>query len=154
MFFVRVFTHAISLGPQYIGGNMHELVKKHLVENVESTCTPYGFVISVLQIFHISEGFILLNGCVRFHVRYEALVLNPIKGEVLEATIISSNKMGFFAAVGPLSVFISTYQIPNNILNSISINDIVRLRIIGTKIDSTKIYSIGTLNEESLGLVI
>lgn len=154
MFFTKLFTHTINLSPKYIGPNMHQLVRDYLIENVEGLCTPNGFTISVLKITNISEGFILLNGYTKFRISYEALILNPTKGEVVEAPIVSKTKMGFFASVGPLSIFISTCQIPQQILNSLATNDVVRLRIIGTKIDASKVYAIGTLNEEALGMVV
>ena len=61
--------------------------------------------------------------------------------------------MGYFASVGPLSIFISNYQIPSTTLEEIGNNSVVRLKIIGTKIDSTKVYAIGTLNYDFLGVI-
>ncbi|ORD94561.1 RPB7 [Enterospora canceri] len=154
MFMKKVFTQVVNLSPQYIGANMHGLVRQYLIENVEGTCSPHGFTITVVDVRSISEGAIMLNGYTKFRIEYEALVLNPVRGEVVEAPIVSANKMGYFASVGPLSIFISTYQIPAELQNTLAANDTVRLRIIGTKADSEKIYAIGTLKDECLGAVV
>ena len=153
MFYTKIFKDTIHLNPSNIGGNIDRLVKTYLNQNVEGGCTRSGYTIAVLKIINISEGVILMNGYVRFRIEYEALVLNPVKNEIIEAFIVSTNKMGYFAAVGPLSIFISTYQIPQEISSSLNVNDRVRLRIIGTKADLTSVYAIGTLNDEQLGII-
>ena len=38
--------------------------------------------------------------------------VRPFKGEALDAIVKSVNKMGFFAEVGPLDVFVSKHLIP------------------------------------------
>lgn len=153
MFFLKSFSHTIYISPQTISSNVEGLVKQHLMENVEGKPTAFGFTICVLKTKSISEGYIMLNGFIKFRVEYDALVLNPIKNEVVEAMVVSANKMGYFASVGPLSIFISIHQIPQDTLNSIRINDRIKLRIIGAKSDNNNVYAIGTLNEDYLGLV-
>ncbi|OQS55374.1 transcription initiation factor TFIID subunit TAF5 [Ecytonucleospora hepatopenaei] len=153
MFFKKTFNHTIHISPQMITANVEMLVKQYLATNIEGKCTIYGHTVCVTNINSISEGYILMNGYIKFVVEYDAVVLNPVKNEVLEAPIVSTNKMGYFAAVGPLSVFISIHQIPQNVLNNIKVNDMVRLRIIGTKADNMNVVAIGTLNEDYLGLV-
>ncbi|KAI5149264.1 DNA-directed RNA polymerase II subunit RPB7 [Enteropsectra breve] len=153
MFFTKSLVHKINLGPQFLGPNIHALIQNYLLEKVEGTCTADGYIISVLEIFQISEGKILLNGNVSFVINYLAVVLKLSKGEVLDAAIVSSTKMGYFASVGPLSIFISNYQIPQGLLEDLGIDTMVRLKIIGLKIDNKKIYAIGTLNEDCLGVI-
>lgn len=106
-----------------------------------------------MAIDRIGEGKILLSGQISFEIEYQAIVLKPVNGEIIDAPIVSSTKMGYFASVGPLSIFISNYQIPHSTLEELENNKIVRLKIIGTKIDSTKVYAIGTLNDDFLGII-
>ncbi|KAL6121156.1 hypothetical protein NUSPORA_01971 [Nucleospora cyclopteri] len=153
MFFVKTFTHTISFSPQFLGPDIYSLVTQYLVNEVEAKSTPFGFTISVLKINQMSDGEILLDGHIKFFVKYEALILNPIKGEVVDAPIVSQNKMGYFASIGPLSIFISTHQVPSQLLTKLSTNTAVRLKIIGTKIDALKVYAIGTLNDDCLGVI-
>jgi len=153
MFYVKSFVHKINLSPQYLSPNIHEMVQEYLSSKVEGSCTSSGYVISVLKIGNISQGLILLTGEICFTVKYHALILKPVKGEVLDANIVSFTKMGYFAAVGPLSIFLSNYQIPQGMLEDLEKNTTVRLKIIGTKIDNTKMYAIGTLNDDCLGVI-
>lgn len=153
MFYVKHFVHRLSLHPQYLGQNIQTLVQDYLLKKLEGTCSPSGYIISILTIDKISEGKVLLSGHISFEVEYQAIVLKPIFGEVIDAIIVSSTKMGYFAAVGPLSIFISNYQIPHSTLEEIGNNSVVRLKIIGTKIDSAKVYAIGTLNDDFLGVI-
>ncbi|KAG7694531.1 hypothetical protein KL930_003849 [Ogataea haglerorum] len=54
------------------------------------------------------------QGYAEFEVKYRAVVWKPFKGEVVDAIVSSVNNMGFFADVGPLSVFISKHLIPKD----------------------------------------
>lgn len=153
MFFVKNFTYKLTLSPEYIGPDIFSLIKGYLTKNVEGSCSSSGYVIAILRIDGIGEGEILLSGHVVFRVSYQALVLRPVMGEVLDAPIVTATKMGFFAAVGPLSIFISNYQIPQALLEELSSSSVIRLKIIGTKIDNQRVYAIGTLNDDYLGVV-
>jgi DNA-directed RNA polymerase II subunit RPB7 len=51
-------------------------------------------------------------GVVMFQMSFNAIVFRPFKGEALDAIVKSVNKMGFFAEVGPLDVFVSKHLIP------------------------------------------
>lgn len=154
MFYVKEFTQKIYLSPAYLGPNMQSLVKEYLLNMVEGSCGSNGYIVAVLEIDDISEGQVALNGQTIFKVCYKALILKPAKGEIIDANVVEMNKMGIFAAVGPLSIFVSNYQIPNFMFeNEIAKDSMVRLKIIATMFDSTKIYAVGTLNDEYLGLI-
>ena len=47
-------------------------------------------------------------------MRFNAIVFRPFKGEVLDAVVTQVNKLGFFAQVGPLQVFVSKHLIPSD----------------------------------------
>ena len=47
-------------------------------------------------------------------MRYNAIVFRPFKGEVFDAVVTVVNKLGFFAQVGPLQVFVSKHLIPED----------------------------------------
>ncbi|XP_015189403.1 PREDICTED: DNA-directed RNA polymerase II subunit rpb7-like [Polistes dominula] len=154
MFFVKDFVHKIHLSPSYLGPQIQSLIKDYLYKTIEGSCTDSGYVISVLDINNVSEGIISFNGLTTFTIKYKALVLKPYKGEVVEASVVEMNKMGILASVGPLTIFVSNHQIPPDIQDSGLVKEaVVRLKIIGTKIDSSKIYAVGTLNDEYLGII-
>ena len=77
--------------------------KVHVRVNLVTLC--------VLDSMNIDVGkgrIIPSTGMAEFEVKYRAVVWKPFKGEVVDAVVTTVNKMGFFADVGPLSVFVGT----------------------------------------------
>ncbi len=102
-----------------------------------------------------------------FKVSYTAILFRPFKNEVVDAVVSTVNKMGIFADVGPLQVFISSQLIPSDIKfdatsgvylsddqsQKIDKDDHLRLKIVGTRVDATEIFAIGSIKEDYLGLI-
>jgi DNA-directed RNA polymerase II subunit RPB7 len=90
---------------------MHDHLRMRLLQEVEGKCTGrYGYVVTVMEIRDISRGVILpCHGLAEFHIKYNACVCKPFKGEVLDAEVTAVNKMGFYVAIGPVDGFISTH---------------------------------------------
>lgn len=81
--------------------------------------------------------------------------------------VASVNKMGLFAEVGPLQVFVSSHLIPSEYgydglavppaylagggVKRIAAGDTLRLKIVGTRVDAAEIVAIGSIKEEYLG---
>ena len=79
------------------------------------------------------------------------------------------NKVGLFTEIGPLSCFVSRHSIPSDMVfdpNSnppcyktqdeevmIQQDDEIRLKIVGTRVDASDIFAIGTLMDDYLGLI-
>ncbi|KZW00712.1 hypothetical protein EXIGLDRAFT_720950 [Exidia glandulosa HHB12029] len=169
MFFIKELTHTILLHPSYFGARMHEFLEKKLYADVEGTCSgQFGYIIAVIDLVDIGRGVVLPgSGQAEFVTRYRAIVFKPFKGEVVDGVVSSVLKMGFFADVGPLSVFVSAQLIhpdmrfdPNSNPPSfasdeqiIEKNTHVRLKIVGTRVDATEIFAIGTIKEDHLGVI-
>jgi len=109
---------------------------------------------------------------VTFPVKFGAVVFRPFKGEVLDAKVTVVNKLGFFAEVGPLSVFVSKYLIPTDMRFDpqsnppsyvsqvsdeqpmrVTVASEVRLKLIGMRIDASEIFAIGSIKEDYLGVL-
>lgn len=88
-----------------------DFINNKLYADVEGTCTGrYGYIIAVLSISDPGSGTVLPGvGTAEFVVKYTAIVYKPFKGEVVDGQVASVNKMGFFADVGPLQVFVSSH---------------------------------------------
>lgn len=154
MFFLNELTQTVYLPPIEFNSEIHKTIEHRLYENVEGTCTgEKGFIIAVTNITLIDGGRLNEKGHAIFTIKYKALLLKPVKNEVLDAVVVNVNDLGIFCEVGPLSVFVSNYHIPQAYLGSERIQRemLVRLRIIGTHINSEKMYAIGTINEDFLG---
>ncbi|KAJ4499078.1 hypothetical protein C8R41DRAFT_815929 [Lentinula lateritia] len=148
---------------------MLNFLESKLYSDVEGTCSgKFGYIIAVVSILDIGKGMVISGtGQAEFITRYRAIVFKPFKGEVVDGVVASVTKMGFFADVGPLSVFVSHQLIPPDMKfepNSnppsfasdqqiIEKNTKIRLKIVGTRVDATEIFAIGTVNEEHLGVV-
>ncbi|PZC77852.1 hypothetical protein B5X24_HaOG202963 [Helicoverpa armigera] len=154
MFYHISLEHEILLHPRYFGPQLLDIVKQKLYTEVEGTCTgKYGFVIAVTAIDSIGAGLIQPGqGFVVYPVKYKAIVFRPFKGEVLDAIVTQVNKsipadMEFCPNVNP-PCYKSKQE--DNVIQE---EDVIRLKIVGTRVDAAGIFAIGTLMDDYLGLV-
>jgi len=170
MFYHIALEKEIQLHPRYFGPLLLKTVREKLHNEVEGQCTgKHGFVVAVTSIDSVGDGMIQSGtGFVTYLVKYKAIVFRPFKGEVLDAVVTQVNAVGIFTEIGPLSCFISKHSIPADIEydpNStppcyktkeedmvIQQDDDIRLKIVGTRVDATDIFAIGTLMDDFLGL--
>ncbi|KAK4257332.1 hypothetical protein QN277_006931 [Acacia crassicarpa] len=170
MFFHIILERNMQLHPRYFGRNLRDNLVSKLMKDVEGTCSGrHGFVVAVTGIENIGKGLIRDGtGFVTFPVKYQCVVFRPFKGEILEAVVTMVNKMGFFAEAGPVQIFVSNHLIPDNMEfqsgdmpnyttsdGSVKIqkDSEVRLKIIGTRVDATEIFCIGTIKDDFLGVI-
>lgn len=119
MFFHVKLVKNLKLEPKHFGPDMAETLRTKLIREVEGSCNNrHGFIISVLEIELDNQMSGLLQegtGMAVFHIPYKAIVFRPFKNEVVDAVVKTVTKMGFFADVGPLEVFVSTQLIPSDL---------------------------------------
>jgi DNA-directed RNA polymerase II subunit RPB7 len=76
---------------------MRTYLKHKLLSDVEGTCSgQYGYIICVLdhQKIDIGAGKIVPGvGLAEFTVNYQAIIFKPFKGEVVDATVTTVNKV-------------------------------------------------------------
>ena len=146
-------------------------VRDRLIQKVEgSSLGKEGYVITVTSVRDedIGQGVIEDSGNVNFVVNYVAILFCPYKNEVMDAVVTYVTHFGFYAEVGPLTVFVSRRAMPEDITTFNSETETwisddqeveikagcgVRLRIMGTTIDSTEINAVGTIKGDFLGLI-
>lgn len=132
MFFLYELERVISLHPSFFGSRVKEYLTNRLLEDVEGTCTGQYYIICVMDAYDISEGRVIPGSAVaEYTVHYRAVVWRPFKGETVslgrsrrtgrgrsgtnlsygqvDAIVSSVNRMGVFADVGPLPVFVSNH---------------------------------------------
>ncbi|KAI8811195.1 RNA polymerase Rpb7 [Cladochytrium replicatum] len=177
MFFLKVLTHTIQLHPQYFNREFEGNLRKRLYDEVEGTCSGrYGYVIAVVDILDIGRGVLQsTSGLAEFTIEYKAVVFKPFKNQVVDGVVTTVNKMGFFVEVGPLQVFVANLSVPpylkfdpnanppafvseltdsaDTAAQRIEKGTHVRLRIIGTRVDQSEIFAIGSIKEDYLGPV-
>lgn len=169
MFYVRKMQERVAMEPKYLGKKLNEIVRKKLLSEVEGKCTTEcGYIISIISIDNLYTTEIdQETGCATFLAEYSALTLLPEKNEVVNAVVHEINKMGIFCFIGPLSIFISMHQISGQLIEAgegssivqsdgispIMKDSVVRVRLIGLKIEPTKILGIATMNDDYLGSI-
>ncbi|KAI9790178.1 MAG: DNA-directed RNA polymerase II subunit [Peltula sp. TS41687] len=168
MFFLYELERVIALHPSFFGPRIKEYLTNKLLDDVEGTCNGQYYVVCVMDVYDITEGRILPgSGVAEFTVHYRAVVWRPFKGETVDGIVQSVNKMGFFADVGPLSIFVSSHFIPSDIKfdanatppqytdngdQVIERGTQIRVKIMGTRSDVGKIFAIGSIKEVSLSV--
>mmetsp|Transcript_17187 Transcript_17187/g.47964 ORF Transcript_17187/g.47964 Transcript_17187/m.47964 type:complete len:176 (+) Transcript_17187:247-774(+) len=169
MFFYLTLDKEIELHPQHFGPHMRQTLEEQLKQRLEGTCTAkHGFIICVTQLLEVQKGLIMEGtGHACFKVDYGCIVFRPFKNEVLDALVTAVTNMGFFASIGPLTVFVSSHCIPDDFRYSSQTEDFisedeksriekdseVRLRITGAKYQNNSIFCIGTIKDNYLGLL-
>lgn len=161
----------LTLHPSYYGPGMQQQLRNKLLTDVEGTCTgQFGYIVCVLDCMSIDIGrgrVIPTSGSAEFEVKYRAVVWKPFKGEVVDGIVTDVNKMGIFADVGPINVFISVQNIPSTLKytpennppayaseeENVTKGSTVRLKIVGTATYVNAINVIGSINEDYLGVV-
>ncbi len=161
------FEQAIVMPPSSLNKNLKALLRAKLIEKVQgSVSEKYGYIILVMSLNEPSSGKILnTSGDVLFLIRYQAIVMKPFVGEVLDGVVEKVEKYGIHVSVGPIRVFISNSQFPPdfeyredlNIYESKKVNDKlkmdseVRFRIMGVQYEDNDFHPTGTMNENYLG---
>ncbi|KAJ0083593.1 hypothetical protein Patl1_31248 [Pistacia atlantica] len=166
MFFHIILERNMQLHPRHFGRTLRDHLVSKLMKDVEGTCSGrHGFVVAITGVDNIGKGRIRDGtGFVTFPVKYQCVVFRPFKGEILEAVV---TMMGFFAEAGPVQIFVSNHLIPDDMEfqsgdapnyttsdGSVKIqkDSEVRLKIIGTRVDATEIFCIGTIKDDFLGV--
>eukprot|EP01136_Pigoraptor_vietnamica_P012498 Opistho-1_new@52486 len=163
MFYYLSLSHEVLLAPKYFGPQLRDILRQKLYAEVEGTCKgEHGWIVMVKSIEDFGRGKIHPNrGIVSFTIRFTAVVFRPFKTEVADAIIEEVNKVGVFAQLGPISMYISHKQLPDKMVfdptavppcyKHLEDNTIIRkgtpvkVRIVGTRVDSTEIVAVGSM---------
>ncbi|KAG5679102.1 hypothetical protein PVAND_008695 [Polypedilum vanderplanki] len=170
MFYHMQLTHETVVHPIYFGPELMDIVLKKIYTEVEGSCHGnIGYVISITSITEIERGLLVDSGMALYYAKYFAIVFRPFKNEILDGIVKNVNSIGFFAEIGPILCFVSHQSMPQgfrfiskefpNYFKSednevITIGDPIRIRIIGVRVDQNKMFCIGTIVDDYLGLLV
>lgn len=112
----------VTLEARFLGPQLRDHLRLQLYRTVEGSCNGrYGFIVAIVAVDSIDSGVVQDGtGAISFAVKYTAVVLKPYKNETVDATIVTVNKMGFFASLGPLQIFVSNH-VTNDLLVRLTI---------------------------------
>jgi DNA-directed RNA polymerase subunit E'/Rpb7 len=73
-----------------------------------------SYIIAITNLLNMSDlrsGSKVIHGTgeAEFTLHYQALVMKPIKGEVVDCSVEKVGKLGFFCLLGPMQIFVSTH---------------------------------------------
>ena len=162
----------IRLHPQSFGRKMSEVLHKTLEMEVRGVSLgKAGYCVCVLQVRpgdsggKIQEG----TGMAIFQLHFEAVMFRPFKNEIMDVKVLNCVHLGFFGYAGPVKVFVSRHQMPQDMQDGYNAMDEawlsedkeveikencgVRLKIISCTLENQQWTCVGTIAEEYLGLV-
>jgi DNA-directed RNA polymerase II subunit RPB7 len=76
--------------------------------------SSHSYIIAITNLINMSNlrsGSKVIHGTgeAEFTLHYQALVMKPIKGEVVDCSVEKVGKLGFFCLLGPMQIFVSTH---------------------------------------------
>lgn len=92
------FIDKVKLHPKYLDKNIDNSILNVLRKSKEGLCTNHGYIkknsIKLKKIDNGNVDLTSFHGYVMFQVKYEALVCNPVKDNIVNAKIINVNNFG------------------------------------------------------------
>ncbi|XP_022741831.1 DNA-directed RNA polymerase II subunit RPB7-like [Durio zibethinus] len=171
LFFHIVLERNMVLHPRHFGRNLRKNLVFKLTKDVEGTCKGRNaFMVVIMGIKNIGKGLIKDGiGFVTFHMKYHYVLFRPFKKKIWETVVTMVNKMGFFAEIEPVQIFISNHLIPNDMefhSEDMPNYDIlmdkyvktqkdseVCLKTIGTRVNTMEIFYNGTIKDDFLRVI-
>ena len=118
-----------SIKPNELDVDLNFLEKcKHKLEN---NIQNEFYIKEVIKVQDNKKYRINIDGSIHVNIRCFCVVINPVMNSIVEITITDVNKMGFSYKCDKVCIFI-----PNNNKSIYSINDIIKVKIIGKRIEN------------------
>lgn len=104
----------VTIPPHQLCYNLHYTIRDRLARSIINRCTEQdGFVLDLKRVASVRGGLLdKRSGSVHYVVDYIAQTLRPHIGDVVEAIVSKVFKIGVFAELGPLNIFIPLSRLP------------------------------------------
>ncbi len=157
MFFLVSLSKEICVLPLDLTHDIKTVLENNTKELIGKIIGNNGYVVSIIDIAQTSRGKVdNETGRVNFKILYKAITFKLIENEILDARSFFVNEHGIFCRVGPCQIFVSKHMMLNweynsdknmwiNGVNTLNIDDLIRLKIIAVQINSDQITALGTL---------
>lgn len=108
----------VAVPPHSLRYNLQHVIHDRLTKTIRGKCTEEnGFILSMKRISDIQGGTLdKRNGSVHYDVDFIAQTLRPQIGDVVEAVVSRVFKIGVFAELGPLNIFVPLSRMPNTFM--------------------------------------
>ncbi len=152
----------VVLQPSELTTNFRAIIQERLAKRLEGVCSHHGLVRrGSIRTVACQGGRVRsfsLNGDVEFAVTFDAQVANPARGDVVEARVTSTNKLGVLATVldpESLDPVLEIVLVRNGIrgtkpdptLESVVVGQSMLVEIVGRRyqLNDTKISAVGMI---------
>jgi DNA-directed RNA polymerase II subunit RPB7 len=104
----------VSIPPHSLRYNLQFVIQDRLERSVRGKCTEEnGFILQMKRITEVKGGLLdKKTGTVHYNVDFIAQTLRPQVGDIIEAVVTKVFKIGVFADLGPLNIFIPLSRMP------------------------------------------
>lgn len=98
----------VNVPPHSMRYNLTHVIQDRLSRNIRGKCNDHdGFILQLKRIENIDGGILdKRSGAAQYGVDFIAQILRPKTGDVVEAVVSRIFKIGVFADLGPLEIFI------------------------------------------------
>jgi DNA-directed RNA polymerase subunit E'/Rpb7 len=142
----------IYLSAKDMKGNINKTIERKLKERYEGICISDGYVKKgSLKLLKREKGVITsinFRGLTEFKATYSVEICNPVKNNIISATIKDMNLIGLIAENHPISVIIvKDYHEDKSIFDNLQIGDTINVKVLMKryKINDTSISVTGLL---------
>jgi len=163
----------VRIGPEHLGDNVREAVKKALIDKLEGQIDKViNAIVAIIDVVEVGDGHILAgDGAVYFDAIFDAIIFKPELQEIIEGSIVEIVEFGAFVGIGPMDGLIHVSQITDEFISydsknarlvtkeshkSLSEGDHVRARIVAVSINEyePRDSKIGlTMRQHALGKI-
>jgi DNA-directed RNA polymerase subunit E'/Rpb7 len=142
----------ICLSSKDMEGNINKTIERKLKEKYEGVCISDGYVKKgSIKLLKRDVGVITsinFRGLTKFKATYSVEICNPVKNNIISATIKDMNLIGLIAESHPMSIIIvKDYHEDQSVFDNLQIGDTINVKVIMKKykLNDTEITVIGSL---------
>ena len=146
----NMLTRKIVLPFTSVGGNLNEILKEKLEEELYNKCCKEGYIkTDSIRIVSYSSGIIQENN-VNFDVLFECLICHPIEGQIIKCKVENITRAGiraiyFKETKSPITIFIARdHHYDSKYFSTIKEEDVVLIKVIGIRYE---------LNDETISVL-
>lgn len=148
----QILTTSLNIKPNEIHKDIDTLIQRKLIGNVEGLCYEDGYIINgSVRILKRNMGKIVTydnQSATRYNITYEASVISPSDGEIIDVYVSNINKMGVISYIkldsdktitsqtSPMIIIIPQNYFEESVLNieDINVGQTLKVQILGSRI--------------------
>jgi|TARA_B110000967_G_scaffold208202_1_gene259610 DNA-directed RNA polymerase subunit E'/Rpb7 len=146
----NMLTRKIVLPFTSVGGNLSEILKQQLEEDLYGKCCKDGYIkTDSIQICSYSSGIVQENDVI-FDVLFECFICHPVEGQHIKCKVENITRAGIRATYfkekrSPITIFIARdHHYDSKYFSTIKEEDLILIKVIGIRYE---------LNDETISVL-